>query len=154
MADRDYARTRGLRRKKSPDMKKKPKTLPVQGPRERDRRILVFERDGWVCRGCGRKLVDMRYVDSDDRRRARARGLVPTLDHIIPKSRGGSSAIGNLQTMCGPCNNLKGALVPHLSEQDAEIIRLRAANQRLKKQLAEERIRVSALTGRKEATDG
>lgn len=31
-----------------------------------------------------------------------------TIDHIIPKSRGGPSTYDNLQTMCEPCNHKKG----------------------------------------------
>lgn len=30
-----------------------------------------------------------------------------TIDHIIPKARGGSSALGNLQLMCAFCNHEK-----------------------------------------------
>jgi 5-methylcytosine-specific restriction endonuclease McrA len=35
-----------------------------------------------------------------------------TLDHVIPLSRGGSHAPGNLVSACQPCNQLKGALLP------------------------------------------
>jgi len=31
-----------------------------------------------------------------------------TIDHIIPKSRGGTDDLNNLQTMCYPCNIKKG----------------------------------------------
>jgi 5-methylcytosine-specific restriction endonuclease McrA len=30
-------------------------------------------------------------------------------DHVVPRARGGSDAIGNLVLSCGPCNNRKGA---------------------------------------------
>ena len=33
-----------------------------------------------------------------------------TVDHRIPKVRGGSNALENLNTMCAPCNNTKGEL--------------------------------------------
>lgn len=31
-----------------------------------------------------------------------------TVDHIMPKSRGGADAYSNLQIMCQPCNFAKG----------------------------------------------
>jgi len=48
----------------------------------------VYERDEWACRRCG----------SDEEL---------TVDHIHPYSRGGSSAIENLQTLCRSCNLTK-----------------------------------------------
>lgn len=34
-----------------------------------------------------------------------------TLDHIYPKSLGGSNTFDNFQIMCGTCNSLKGSTV-------------------------------------------
>ncbi len=35
-------------------------------------------------------------------------GVLFTKDHIIPKSKGGSMEMSNLQTMCSRCNSAKG----------------------------------------------
>lgn len=56
---------------------------------ESAKRKTVYERDGHKCKMCGS-------------------GLDLTLDHILPKSRGGTNAIKNLQTLCYPCNQRKG----------------------------------------------
>lgn len=34
--------------------------------------------------------------------------IMMTVDHVIPKSRGGEDTVSNLQPMCSPCNNMKG----------------------------------------------
>jgi 5-methylcytosine-specific restriction endonuclease McrA len=36
-----------------------------------------------------------------------------TKDHIYPRSAGGSNKYTNLQTMCEPCNQNKGATIPN-----------------------------------------
>lgn len=53
----------------------------------------VFRRDHHRCQYCG---------DRD--------GL--TLDHVMPKSRGGRDTWENLVTACVPCNNRKGSRTP------------------------------------------
>lgn len=56
-------------------------------------RRFVFERDEYRCRHCGswKEL---------------------NVDHVHPRSRGGSDDPENLQTLCGPCNRKKGAKLP------------------------------------------
>ena len=58
-------------------------------------RTEIFERDGGVCRGCGRELVN------------EPGGF--QLDHIVPISLGGPDIPANLQLMCAPCNRGKWA---------------------------------------------
>lgn len=55
------------------------------------RRLQLFERDGWKCQYCG---------DTVDRSTA-------TLDHFVPQSKGGSHGKDNLRTSCLLCNSLK-----------------------------------------------
>lgn len=53
----------------------------------------VFKRDSHECQYCGSK-----------------RDL--TLDHVLPRSKGGSSNWKNLVTACKPCNAKKGDFLP------------------------------------------
>jgi 5-methylcytosine-specific restriction endonuclease McrA len=50
----------------------------------------VLARDKWKCLSCGRS--------------ARDEGVSLEVDHIIPRSRGGSDDMINLQTLCKKCN--------------------------------------------------
>ena len=38
--------------------------------------------------------------------------VLMTRDHIMPRSKGGSNNLENLQTMCGPCNWKKADSLP------------------------------------------
>ncbi len=55
----------------------------------------VWVRDGFRCVYCGYKgsLLNTQYL---------------AVDHMVPESRGGSDAIGNLQTICTSCAHAKG----------------------------------------------
>lgn len=53
----------------------------------------IFKRDGHTCVYCGSKN-DL------------------TVDHIVPKSRGGGNSWENLVTACRPCNNTKDDRTP------------------------------------------
>lgn len=55
------------------------------------KRAKVYQRDGHVCCYCGERFA--------------ASELEP--DHVIPVSRGGNDAIGNLVAACFPCNRAK-----------------------------------------------
>jgi len=65
----------------------------VRVPRGVTRRIsrrVLFARDGWRCVYCG------------------SEGNRLTLDHVVPRSRGGASVWENVVTSCAPCNHRKG----------------------------------------------
>jgi hypothetical protein len=57
------------------------------------KRRRIMERDAYRCRHCG------------DHRRL-------SIDHIVPRSAGGSNEDDNLQVLCVPCNMKKGARRP------------------------------------------
>ena len=50
----------------------------------------ILRRDGYTCQYCNR------------------RGERLTVDHVLPRSRGGRSTWDNVVTCCGPCNLRKG----------------------------------------------
>ena len=70
----------------------------------RDLRAALVERDGPLCRWCGRLTHEPDVID----------GMAPdtrTLDHIIPRSRGGAKwDLGNLVIACHECNQERGSL--------------------------------------------
>ena len=61
-------------------------------PNYRTHKHTLFGRQEGKCAGC-KVLFPFRNF---------------TLDHVIPKSRGGTDHQGNLQLLCGACNSLKG----------------------------------------------
>ena len=54
----------------------------------------VLVRDGRKCLLCGRTPKD---------------GIRLEVDHILPRSKGGSNSMDNLQTLCAPCNRGKSS---------------------------------------------
>ena len=77
--------------------------VPHRVQRKISRRAL-FARDGWRCVYCGSTAGRL------------------TLDHIVPRSRGGDSVWENVVTSCAPCNLRKGNRLPH--EVSMELKRL------------------------------
>jgi len=69
----------------------------VRVPRDAQRRKItrraVFARDNWTCQYCG----------------ARAN---LTVDHVIPRSKGGLSSWENIVASCAPCNRRKADRTP------------------------------------------
>ncbi len=65
----------------------------VRVPRAVQRKIsrrALFARDGWRCVYCGTSSGRL------------------TLDHVVPRSRGGESSWENVVTSCATCNHKKG----------------------------------------------
>ena len=69
-------------------------------------RLSVLKRDKWQCIYCGTAVNE----------RKRGKTLLKshfTLDHILPRSRGGRNTWGNTACACAPCNHRKGSRTPH-----------------------------------------
>ena len=65
--------------------------IPYNHPR--NKYILFGNQDG-TCNGCGQQFIFQIFE----------------VDHIDPKSKGGSDHINNLQLLCPPCNRSKGSM--------------------------------------------
>ena len=65
-------------------------------------RLEIYVRDGWACYLCG-SAVDRDGDPNGDR--------APSLDHVIPRSKGGTHDPSNLKTACRSCNSRKGVQV-------------------------------------------
>jgi 5-methylcytosine-specific restriction endonuclease McrA len=69
----------------------------VRVPRDTHRRKItrraVFARDGWACQYCGSRSN-------------------LTVDHVVPRSKGGASTWENIVASCAPCNRRKGDMLP------------------------------------------
>jgi len=78
----------------------------VRVPRDTQRRKItrraVFARDGWACQYCG------------------ARSQL-TVDHVIPRSKGGLSTWENIVASCAPCNRRKGDRLPKAADMHPRI---------------------------------
>jgi hypothetical protein len=61
----------------------------------------IFERDGWQCYICDRT------VDPDA---PNNHPLQPTIDHVVPMSKGGPHIPSNVRCACRECNTHKGTL--------------------------------------------
>ncbi len=90
----------GVARKIIDDLKKREKKTHAQTERAKMKPSLrygIIERDGFMCKACGRNAND---------------DVKLVVDHIVPVSKGGKTCADNLQTLCEPCNRGKGARHP------------------------------------------
>ncbi len=68
--------------------------IPRDAHRRKITRRAVFARDRWTCQYCGREHGNL------------------TVDHVIPRSKGGGSGWDNIVACCAPCNRRKGDRLP------------------------------------------
>lgn len=76
------------------------------------RRLRVFAHKGYTCAVCG--CVGTKFLETEGRNGDIHRDLytddlvLMTIDHIIPKVKGGSDDMDNLRPCCTVCNAEKG----------------------------------------------
>jgi 5-methylcytosine-specific restriction endonuclease McrA len=68
--------------------------IPRDAHRRKITRRAVFARDRWTCQYCGHERGNL------------------TVDHVVPRSKGGKSTWDNIVTCCAPCNRRKGDRLP------------------------------------------
>ena len=68
--------------------------IPRDVHRRKITRKAVLARDAWTCQYCGTERGGL------------------TVDHVIPRSRGGESVWENIVASCAPCNRRKGNRLP------------------------------------------
>ena len=68
--------------------------IPRDAHRRKITRRAVFARDRWTCQYCGHERGNL------------------TVDHVIPRSKGGPSTWENIVACCAPCNRRKGDRLP------------------------------------------
>src|SRR5207302_5003876 len=67
--------------------------VPRDAHRRKITRRAVFARDSWTCQYCGSRSN-------------------LTVDHVVPRSKGGTSSWDNIVASCAPCNRRKGNSLP------------------------------------------
>lgn len=80
-------------------------------------RAELMERDKWICRYCGEAVTTS----------------TATLDHIVPRSRGGPNTPENLTTACLACNSIKSGRTYEEAAPDilAALVRRRGGSTRV-----------------------
>jgi len=74
----------------------------------KSKRTRIYMRDGYTCWYCGRQLISDTSIASARSLSVPELMLLPTLDHLVPRVRGGYDHDNNLVTACRACNSQKG----------------------------------------------
>lgn len=77
----------------------------------------LAERDGMTCRYCGCPVIEPkaaksiwdRFSNYSVRCKLMSVAKYATVDHVIPRSKGGTDGLENLVIACPHCNRKKGA---------------------------------------------
>lgn len=69
----------------------------------------IWERDDYICQYCYKDLLPLYNLWRNGKIKRKKAEL--TVDHVLPKSKGGTWEVNNLVTCCEQCNNIKGSYV-------------------------------------------
>jgi len=76
--------------------------VPRHATRRKITRRAVFARDRWTCQYCGSRST-------------------LTVDHVIPRCKGGPSTWDNIVAACAPCNRRKGDRLPRQADMHPRV---------------------------------
>lgn len=68
----------------------------------------VFREEGFKCAECGITGFERRFPNGGYGHYTAIDGVYLSIDHILPKSLGGTHDRANLRVLCTPCNTRKG----------------------------------------------
>ena len=78
--------------------------VPRDAHRRKITRRAIFARDRWACQYCGSERSSL------------------TVDHVVPRSKGGLSTWENIVTCCAPCNRRKGDRLPKHADMHPRVV--------------------------------
>jgi 5-methylcytosine-specific restriction endonuclease McrA len=73
----------------------------------------IFKNADFTCKKCGIKGIEVKHKSKSSGKitycyHTEIKGIYLSVDHIIPRYRGGTSDETNLQCLCTKCNTEKG----------------------------------------------
>ena len=98
------------------------KPSSVRGDIGNIRYFKILERDNGCCQICGTKVTAVYDRENPPSPEQQWEDTACELDHIIPRSKGGTTVEGNLQVTCRKCNRKKGVSVPDDKQADGTTV--------------------------------
>lgn len=81
-------------------------TIKIKLSRKKFKRY-ILERDDYICQYCGRRAIKIN-IEMYKKYNKQIPDNIATVDHIIPRSKGGYSTPKNCVCACYKCNQEKG----------------------------------------------
>lgn len=68
----------------------------------------VFREEGYACKKCGLQGREQKFERGGYGYPTSKPGVFLSIDHIVPRAKGGGSQRSNLRILCTTCNAAKG----------------------------------------------